>query len=128
MGRDRPTEAPRVVPDAELGVKYETPRQKIAREEIERLKKVQGAGFFGAIAASFGPDRPSVQFIRRGYEAGIVDELNEFYARHPRPWRPAANASKPNRKTLPRGLGLKAMRRRQVENRIDAHVDRLLAP
>lgn len=117
MGRERPTEPPRVVPDAQLG-RRETPNQRRAREELERLKNTQGPGFFGALAAGFGADLPRVQFVRRGYESGIVDELNDFYARRPRPWRPRANAPKPNRKTMQRSIGRREMHRRQTSNRM----------
>lgn len=117
MSRDRPTEPPRVMPDAQRGVRNETPKQQRQREEIERLKGQQGSAF---LASFFNPfNRPTMrapQFIRRGYESGILDDLNAFYARRPRPWRPARCAPKPNRKTLPRRLGLKAMIRRQVIN------------
>lgn len=118
MSRERPMPAPRVLPDAKRGVKHESARQRRAREEVERLKQFSGPGFMGGLMATFGagPLSKGPVFIRRGYEAGIVDELNDFYARRPRPWRPAANAPKPNRKTLPRRLGLKAMQRRQDRN------------
>jgi hypothetical protein len=107
MSRDRPTELPRVLPDAELRVKRETPRQREAREDLERLKATKGPGFFGALVARFGPDRPNVRFIRAGYEAGIVDDLKDFYARRPRPWRPEnCSSCKPTHKER-----LKAQRR-----------------
>lgn len=95
MGRDRPTEPPRAVPDAQRGkrVKDLTPRQLREREEIKRLGRMHGPGFFGAVARVLGPDMPNVRFVRMGYAAGIVDELNDFYARRPRPWRPANRSS-----------------------------------
>ena len=59
------------------------------REARERRAAASGPGIFGGTIARHTP-----QFIRRGYEAGIVDELKEFYARRPRPWRPASRAPK----------------------------------
>lgn len=87
MSRERPIEPPRVVPDTQRGIKHETPSQIHAREELERLKNLQGPGIFGAFASFFQDHMPRVRFIRRGYEANIVDELRDFYARRPRPWR-----------------------------------------
>jgi len=55
-------------------------------QNIARMKAASGAGFFGALAAALWPDRPNVRFVRRSYEAGIIDELRDFYTR-PRPWR-----------------------------------------
>lgn len=95
MSRERPTEPLRAVPDAERGlVKHETPRQRRAREEIERLKATHGSAFMSLLFNPFGrPKAVGPQFIRRGYEASILDELNEFYAKRPRPWRPRSNSS-----------------------------------
>lgn len=121
MSRDRPTEPPRVVPDVadfkRAAAKLNAIEERKLRQlsDAEKLKTFSGASFMGWLGATFsrGALKRAPQFIRRGYESGIVDELNAFYARRPRPWRPARCAPKPNRKTLPRRLGLKAMIRRQ---------------
>lgn len=127
MGRERPTAAPRAVPDAQRGVevlKHESVRQRHAREELERLKATQGPGFFAAVAHGMGIERLRPRFIRRGYEEGILDELRAFYEARPRPWRPAACSPKANRRTGPKRLGRKAMQRRQLENRSEIQFGR----
>lgn len=108
MARERPTEPPRVVPDTERGLSR-IQRREAEHANLERLKRDSGAGVFGALAASVTRRKrpPAPKFIRRGYEAGILDTLNAFYAQRPRPWRPRANDScRPTHKEL-----LKARRR-----------------
>lgn len=78
MSRERPMEPPRVIPDARKP-KPETHRQMHARMHLEALKREHGPGFFGALAAKFGNTMPRVKFIRRGYEASIVDNLRDFF-------------------------------------------------
>ena len=116
MSRERPSEPPRSFADPRG--KYETTRQRRAREDLERLKNTQGPGFFGTVAAVLGPSLPNVRFTRLSYESGIIDDLNAFYAARPRPWRPASRAPKVNRKTLPRSIGRREMHRRQASNRL----------
>lgn len=86
MSRERPTAPPKAIPDADRGVKI-TARQERQRAELERLKAVHGpgllAGFFNPMMRR-GMKAPS--FIRRGYEANIVDELRDFFTF--RSWRP----------------------------------------
>lgn len=67
-------------------------REKRRREELEGLKKFSGPGFMGNLMANFSRGKVRApQFIRRGYEANIVDELRDFFAA--RPWRPASRRS-----------------------------------
>jgi hypothetical protein len=113
MSRQRPNRAAKAQPSKPERQRYETHRQRRAREDLERLKAGSGAGLLGQIAGRLQDKLPNVAFIRRGYEDDIVWNLQEFYARRPRPWRPASCAPKINRKTLPRRLGRKAMQRRQ---------------
>jgi hypothetical protein len=117
MSRERPIEPPRVVPDQQRGVNRAIEgRKQRAREALAVAMAFSGPSFMGGLMAAFskGAAKVAPRFVRRGYEAGIVDELREFFARRPRPWRPAANAPKPNRKTLQRSLGRRAMHRRQA--------------
>ncbi len=93
MSRERPIEPPRAVPDAPHG-KHETQRQRASRENLERLKKMEGPGLIGGLMAGIGQEiTRAPRFLRRGYVEGIVDDLNDFYARHPRPWRPASRSA-----------------------------------
>lgn len=66
-------------------------RKDRQRAQAERLKSFSGAGFMGYLFATFskGPaeKRAGPQFIRRGYEASIIEELREFFIG--RGWRPA---------------------------------------
>lgn len=109
MSRERPSEPPRAVPDAQRGrVKQLKPHQVREHAELERLKAMHGSGFFGSVAGFFQDSAPRVSFIRRGYEASIRDNLKDFYAARPRPWRPATHDScKPTHKER-----LKAQRRK----------------
>lgn len=120
MSRERPAELPRTAVD-EHREKFFQRREQSRRDELGRLKSFSGPGFMGGLMArlTYGRAKRMPQFLRRGYEAGIVDELNDFYARRPRPWRPAANAPKPNRKTL-RSIGRRVMFKRQMRNRLEA--------
>jgi hypothetical protein len=96
MSRERPTEQLRAVPDAQRGMKpHIDARKERQRNEIEALKGFSGAGFMGWLGATFsrGPLKRAPQFIRRSYESGIVDDLNDFYAARPRPWRPRSRDS-----------------------------------
>lgn len=126
MSRERPGTVPSALPDAARGRKPETPNQLRARTEIARLKALQGPGLMGALGAFFathgggGLTLPDFRFIRRGYEANIIEDLQLFYARRPRPWRPANRAPKPNRKTVPRGMGRRAIYCLQELNRFQA--------
>jgi len=95
MSRERPTEPPRAVPDAERGkTRRETPAQIRQREHIEALMRAKGPGLLAAI---FNPymraGMPAPQFIRPSYERAIAEKLKAFYAARPRPWRPAAARS-----------------------------------
>lgn len=116
MNRDRPNELPRALPDVRRRQHKE--REERRREELKRLKAFSGPGFMGYLGATFSRGKLSrgPQFIRPGYESGIVDDLREFYERRPRPWRPACMAPKVNRKTLPRTIGRRAMHRRHEAN------------
>lgn len=61
--------------------------------DIERLKNMQGPGLLAGFFNPLGRAKMRApRFIRPSYEANIVDELNAFYARRPRPWRPANRA------------------------------------
>lgn len=93
MSRERPTKLPRVLPgNAARAVKNESANQRAAREELERLKNTRGpaflAGFFNPMMRASMP-RPN--FIRAGYEAGILDDLRDFFTF--RPWRPRTRRS-----------------------------------
>ena len=94
MSRERPPELPRALPDQRHA--HQVDREQRRREELERLKDFSGPGFMGALAArlTYGRAKRAPQFVRRGYEAGILEELRDFYARRPRPWRPARFAPK----------------------------------
>lgn len=92
MSRERPTSTPRVVPDQDRGLKHPIQERKDRQAaQAERLKKFSGAGFMGYLFATFstGPaeKRAGPQFIRRGYEASIIADLNDFFTW--RGWRPA---------------------------------------
>lgn len=92
MSRERPTAPPRAIPDQDRGMKHPIQERKDRqRAQAERLKAFSGAGFMGYLFATFskGPaeKKAGPQFIRRGYEASIVDELNDFFTW--RGWRPA---------------------------------------
>ncbi len=96
MSRERPIPAPRAVPDEKRGLSHSiTARKERAVAEAARLKSFSGPGFIGYLGATFSRGRleRAPQFIRRGHEANIVDELNDFYAARPRPWRPASRSS-----------------------------------
>jgi hypothetical protein len=88
MSRERPAEPPRTVPDGERGRKRETPKQAKARQDLEHLKRARGPAF---LAPFFNPQaRPRMagpQFLRAGYLARVLEALQEFYTRRPRPWR-----------------------------------------
>lgn len=90
MSRERPQELPRARPDPARRRRRETPKQLEARERLELLKHFRGPGLLAGI---FNPmDRQAMagpRFIRAGYEARLLEELHDFYAARPRPWRPA---------------------------------------
>lgn len=92
MSRERPPEPPRVVPDV-ASSKPLSRRQYQAINELEKLKRMQGPGFFGAISRVLGPAKPRPLFVRASYESNIVDNLRAFYSARPRPWRPANRSS-----------------------------------
>lgn len=94
MSRERPTAAPKIVYGGER-LKGKAERQA---RELEQLKQFSGPRFMGGLMASFtrGKAKAMPQFIRRGYEAGIVDQVNDFY--RARPWRRRADRSGATRK------------------------------
>jgi hypothetical protein len=103
MSRERPIPAPRAVPDgedfkrADAALNAADARQRRAREQLEALKRVQGPGLLAAFFNPFNrPNMPAPKFIRRGYEANIVDELRDFFTW--RPWRPKNRRSIKTRK------------------------------
>ena len=82
-----------------------------AINDVEKLKRMHGPGFFGAISRVLGPSNPRPLFLRPSYQASILDNLKAFYAARPRPWRPANRSScKPTSKER-----LKAQRRAGVD-------------
>lgn len=120
MSRERPTKLPEHR-HFEAASKLIQKHDELAlrrHEERERLKNFSGPGFFGGLMNLMTTGaKAAPQFIRRGYEADILDELRDFFTRRPRPWRPATRAPKINRKTLPRVVGRRVMLCRQAENR-----------
>lgn len=90
MSRERPVEPIRTIPDAQRGMRFER-GNGLKKNELEHLKSFSGAAFMGwwfSKPFDGGKKRFEPKFIRRGYEASIVDNLNDFYAARPRPWRP----------------------------------------
>lgn len=85
MSRDRPTELPRAVPDKVMS-RHEL-RETRRRAELDQLKSFSGPAFMGYLAQVFtrGNLKRAPAFIRRGYEADIVERLGEFF--RDRPWR-----------------------------------------
>lgn len=122
MARERPIEPPRALPDAARGKRLK-PHQERECEEIRRLGAMHGPGFFGQLSGHFQAVIPKVRFVRMGYAAGIVDDLNDFYARRPRPWRPANRSScKPTRKEQ-----LRMQRQeRHLSEKVKSRIARLL--
>jgi hypothetical protein len=89
MSRERPVEPPRVIPDAQRGVRLERSGKGLSKRELAHLASFSGAAFMGWLSAPFhgGKVPRAPTFIRRGYEASILDNLQDFYAQRPRPWR-----------------------------------------
>lgn len=95
MSRERPPPAPSRPPNqaeikqASAKLDAHAAREGRRRAEAEQLKQFSGPGFIGYLGATFSRGRlqRAPQFIRRGYEASIVDELRAFFIQ--RPWRPA---------------------------------------
>lgn len=92
MSRDRPTEAPEIVRGGERRAKILKPQEVERRSQIERLKRA-GPALLAPLFDPFNRGAKAPQFIRRGYEANIPDELRAFYEARPRPWRPASRSS-----------------------------------
>ena len=121
MSRERPIAMPPTVPDDQRGkvVMVGGGGMGMSRAELEALTRVKGPAL---LVPFFNPfNRPSFRaprFIRSGYEASIVDDLRDFYARRPRPWRPAANAPKVNSKTMRRSISRRENHHRQLFNAV----------
>lgn len=81
MSRERPPPAPRVDPSAPASQTDYNPyseRQRRQAAERERARAISGPGAFGALDALLTTRRRSPpQFVRRGYEASIVENLND---------------------------------------------------
>lgn len=95
MSRDRPAVLPRAVADPVMGRERD---RGLKHAELAHLKRFSGAAFMGWLTAPFGVEakdraRLAPKFIRKGYEASIIDNLNDFYAARPRPWRPRGRDS-----------------------------------
>ncbi len=63
-------------------------RHERARAQLEQIKRFSGPAFMGGMMAAFsrGKEKVLPQFIRRGYESNIVEELRDFFTF--KPWRP----------------------------------------
>lgn len=96
MSRQRPAEQPQTLPDQQRGKNRHIEARKARQaRELEALKRFSGAMFFGGLFEKFSTGVRTIgpKFVRRGYEADIVENLNGFYAQRPRPWRPASRSA-----------------------------------